>query len=75
MNINIYGTLESGDDNPRRTWQYLGASNSLPFAKIRARTISKNGKWHEIELRAETNGETVCHSYWRNGKLEIDMLS
>ena len=73
MKFEIYGTSESADLNPNRTWDWLGSVQTLAKAKQTAKRISKMKMWHEVEIRGEKDGETIHHSYWQDGKLEIDM--
>ena len=74
MNIKIYGTVESADTNPKREWEFLDEVSTLSKAKQSAKRISKKKKWYEVELQGFNNeNEKIHHSYWRNGKLEIDM--
>ncbi len=74
MRVEIYGTTESADVNPRRTWEWLGEVQTLTKAKQTAKRVSKMKMWHEVELQGfDQDDERTHHSYWRNGKLEIDM--
>jgi len=74
MKVEIYGTTESADINPKRTWEWLGEVASLSKAKEMAKRVSKMKMWHEVELQGfDKEGERAHHSYWRDGKLEIDM--
>ena len=74
MKVEIYGTTESADTNPKRTWDLLGEVASLRKAIETAKRVSKMTVWHEVELQGfDKEGEMVHHSYWRDGKLEIDM--
>jgi len=70
----ICGTSESADTNPRREWDWLGEAHTLRKAQAIAKRVSKMKMWHEVELQGfDEEGERVYHSYWQNGKLEIDM--
>lgn len=73
MVFEIYGTSESADVNPRRTWDWLGDVQTLTKAKQTAKRVSKMKIWHEVEIRGIEDGEQIHHSYWQDGKLEIDM--
>jgi len=73
MEFQIYGTSESADVNPNRTWDWLGEVQTLSKAKQTAKRVSKMKMWYEVEIRGEKDGETTHHSYWQDGKLEIDM--
>jgi hypothetical protein len=43
-------------------------------AKKIAKRVSKMKTWHEVEIKGlDKNGEITHHSYWQNGKLQIDM--
>lgn len=74
MKVEIYCTTESADTNPRREWDWLGEVHTLTKAKQIAKRVSKMKMWHEVELQGfDEEGERIHHSYWQNGKLEIDM--
>lgn len=74
MEFQIYGTSESADLNPQRSWEWLGELRTLSKAKNTAKRVSNMKMWHEVEVRGEKEGETTHHSYWRNGRIEIDMM-
>jgi len=69
----IYGASESADTNPKRTWKWLGEVKTLTNAKKTAKRVSKMKMWYEVEIRGEEDNELIHHSYWQNGKLEINM--
>lgn len=73
MVFEIYGTSESADVNPQRTWDWLGEVKTLTKAKQTAKRVSKMKMWHEVEIRGIKDDELIHHSYWQNGLLEIDM--
>lgn len=74
MEFNIYGTTESADTNPKREWKYLVQVKGLKIAEKTARRLSKFSKWHEIELEGfDDEGQKSHHSYWRKGKIFINM--
>lgn len=72
MVFEIYGTSESADVNPNRTWDWLGEVSTLSKAKQTAKRVSVK-MWHEVEVRGIEDGEQIHHSYWQGGKLAIDM--
>lgn len=73
MAFEIYGTSESADVNPKRTWDWLSEVKTLTKAKQTAERVSKMKMWYEVEIRGIEDGELIHHSYWQDGKLEIDM--
>lgn len=73
MVFEIYGTSESADANPKRTWDWLGEVQTLTKAKQTAKRVSKMKMWYEIEIRGMKEDEQIHRSYWQGGKLEIDM--
>jgi len=75
MEYEISFALESSDKNPRREWTFLTTRNTLGKAKTSAKQVSKEKNVYEVEIRCENDGDLVHHSFWRNGKLSIDMCS
>lgn len=73
MIFEIYGATESPEDNPMRTWEFLTKSKTLIKSIRLAKRYSK--KLHEVEIRGTKEGETIHHSYWRNGSLEINLFN
>lgn len=71
----VYGTRSSIEDNPRRDWEWLGEETELPKAERLARNISTSRSWHEAEIRGIQRGETIHHSYWRDGEMFVNMLA
>jgi len=69
----IYGTTVSSDVNPNREWDWIRTVNTLSQAKQTAKRISKMKMWYEVEIRGMEDAELIHHSYWQNGRLEIDM--
>ena len=66
--------FESSDIDPRREWFDVGLRKTPLSAKRKAIRESKKPKVYEAEIIGrDAYGECVYHSYWRNGKLEIDM--
>ena len=51
MVFEIYGTSESADTNPKRTWDWLGKVGTLSKAKQIAKRVSSMKMWHEVEVR------------------------
>lgn len=75
MEFYVSGAAESLEENPDRTWEPLLTVKSLGKAERAARRFSGLRKWHEVKIKGvNENNELICHSYWRNGKLETDML-
>ena len=73
IEFEISGVTKDIEKFPRREWHYLKSKPTLKQAKKVARTKSNMKKWFEIEIRAEYEGETIHHSFWREGRLEINM--
>lgn len=73
MIYKISGAKESGDMNPRREWDLIVTARKLKTAKELA--IKLTSQWYEIEIIGKKNKDSDIeyHSYWRMGKLEIDM--
>ena len=69
----VYTTNESVEENPRREWEWAGIKYTLSHAVRLAKCLSN--KAFEAEVRGyDSADETICHRYYRKGKLHIDML-
>lgn len=62
------------EEFPNREWTKVKEVKSLSIAKKQAITISKKSDIFEAEIIGlDEYDELIHHSYWRNGKLEINM--
>lgn len=70
----ISSCTESAGQNSRRAWNKCGTRTTLSAAIRLAKSKSKSPDVYESEvLGYDSIGELIHHSYYRNGRLEIDM--